>query len=104
MSKDYLTIIEDYLQQLNVTYQKKITARGDVSYSFDNFSTGFVNIIVVIEGNKPTGFSIRGLHNEIIELAHLAEQTKSLLNVPILNFFILDGDKMSPQIVAVIQN
>lgn len=104
MHKDYISIIEDYINQLNVPYKKKILASGEIFYAFDDFSSGFVSIKAIQSENILTGFSIRGLHKEMNELIHLADQTNSLLNIPIVQYFVMDENKMTPQIIAVVKN
>jgi len=99
---DYLTIIEDYIHQLDVTYKKEILVNGRLSYQFDDFSAGLIYIVVTQDGNKITGLSIRGLHAEINDLIKLADKTNLLLNIPIKNYMIMDKDKMTPLIIAVV--
>jgi len=102
MDKDHLSLLEEYLDQLNVPSEKKILSNGEVFYSFEDFSAGFVYIKVLFENNIPVGLTIKGLHKEMNELAHFASITNSLLNIPILHYVIMDGDKMTPQIIAEI--
>jgi len=103
MNTDYLSVIENYILKLNVPYKKEILTSGVISYFFDDFSSGIIHIQVIQEGNISTGFSIKCLHNEMNKLTQLADMSNSLLNVPILQYMILDQDKMTPQIIAVIK-
>lgn len=104
MNKDYISILEDFINQFNVPYRKEILASGEIFYAFEDFSSGFVNIKAIQSENVLTGLSIRGLHKEMIELIHLADQTNSLLNIPIVQYFVMDENKMTPQIIAVVKN
>lgn len=104
MNKDHLTKLEEYLNQFNVPFKKEKLSTGEISYSFSNLSTGFANIIVLLNNNTPIGLSIRGLQKKMNELAHLADRTNLLLEIPISHYLIMDRYSITSQIVAAIKN
>lgn len=104
MFQDNLDLIEEYINQLNVPYKKEVLANGDIFYSFDDFSSGFVNIKAIQSENILTGFSIRGLHKEMNELIQLADRNSSILNIPIVQYMVMDENKMTPQIIAIVKH
>jgi hypothetical protein len=104
MNTDHVSVLEEYIAHLNVSFQKKKLANGEIFYAFDDFSSGIVSIKLIQTENILTGFSIKGLHKEMNELIKLADQTNSLLNIPIVQYMVMDENKMTPQIIAIVKN
>lgn len=102
--KDYFILIEDYIKALDIPFEKQELENGDIFYSFNDFNSGIVNIRLSHHNNKLKGFSIRGLHNEMHNIAKKADQTNLIFDIPILQYYFMDEEKMTPQIIAIIKN
>lgn len=103
MSTDYISKIENHINQLDVAYEKSILSNGEILYSFKDLTAGIIAIKVILQDKLPIGFSIRGLYKEMKELEQNCVLTDSLFDIQIRNYVIIDEDTMRPMIVAVIE-
>ena len=103
MSTDYISKIENHINQLDVAYEKSILSNGEILYSFKDLTAGIIAIKVILQDKLPIGFSIRCLYKEMKELEQNCVLTDSLFDIQIRNYVIIDEDTMRPMIVAVIE-